>query len=121
MLRVVFPFSSFMLLGLTLLGVVQFIRYLYDDEYQAGWSLRHGSSILYTFAAITFLVHIGGLLLRINYKTGMDADNYLGLSSDWPLSALLSVGIVLILVGTGQALRRIMPVIEESKTIVKSN
>jgi hypothetical protein len=117
MLRVVFPFSSFMLLGLALVGVAQFIRYLYDDAYQAGWSLRHGSAILYTCAVITPLVYIGGLLLRIDYITGMDAAD---LSSDPLLSALLSLGIVLILVGTGQVLRRIMPVIEDSKTLVKS-
>lgn len=119
MLRVVFPFLSFMLLGLALVGVAQFIRYLYDDEYQAGWSLRHGSTILYTFAAITLFVYIGGLLLHFNYTTGMDAVDYSHLSGDWPMSALLSIGIVLILVGSGQALRRIMPVIEESKTPVK--
>ena len=112
MLRVMFPFSSFMLLGLALVGVAQFIRYLYDNDYQAGWSLRHGSTILYMCAAIALLVYIGDLLLRLNYTTGMDAADYSHLSSDWPLSALLSMGIVLILVGIGQALRWIMPVIE---------
>jgi len=103
----------------TILFSRQFIRYLYDDGYQSRWLLRHGTTILYTCAIIVLAVYIGGLVQRFNYITGIDAVDFSRLSSDSLLSALPTIGIVLILIGTGQALRRIMPVIEESKTLRK--
>ncbi len=119
MLQAVFSFPNFLLPGLLLVGAAQFIRYLYDDGYQPRWLLRHGTTILYTCAIIVLAVYIGGLVQRFNYITGIDAIDFSRLSSDGLLSALPIIGIILILIGTGQALRRIMPVIEESKTLRK--
>ena len=38
--------------GLSMLGVAQFIRFLSETEYQPGWILRYIEKILYLYAAI---------------------------------------------------------------------
>ena len=40
------------LIGLVVLGVAQFIRYLLETEYKPGWILRHGEKILYLYAVL---------------------------------------------------------------------
>ena len=40
----------YVLLGLILLGLAQFVRYLYENEYQPGLILRHGDKVLYLYA-----------------------------------------------------------------------
>ena len=103
------------LIGLVVLGVAQFIRYLCETEYKPGWILRHGEKILYLYAAlrvirITFLFFVDAKIMAdsIYYSPwGFLVDNVLPV-----------VASALILVGLAQILRRVMPIIEESKTLV---
>lgn len=118
-LAVQLVFVNFMLLGILLLIIARFIRYLNDDEYQPGWLLRHGNAILYACAVLVLAGYIGGLIQGLNYIVGKGAANFSLISSNWILSALPSIGIVLMLVGAGQALSRVMPIIEESKLQAK--
>ncbi len=94
-------------LGVIVLGVAQLIRYVSERQYQPGWLLRHGSGILYLFAALM----ITGPIIRYFCIKHID-------SSYIVMHLLADVAKMLILVGLGNILKRIMPVIEESKTLV---
>ena len=50
-------------LGVIVLGTAQLIRYVSEKEYRPGWLLRHGSNILYIFAALMII----GSIVRYCY------------------------------------------------------
>ena len=117
-----FPLMSY---GLAALGVAQFIRYLFDRNYQPGWILRYADKILYVFAFFAIWRAVGMIWIFVsNYDNA--ARMYSRLDISPPYTWLLLVLPVLLLcsakllaiIGLAQALRRIMPVIEESKTLV---
>jgi len=101
------------ILGLLVLGTAQFIRFIYETEYKPGWILRSGSTILY---AAAFIVLMSCII------------NYLYLVFSLPIktfqilrfltSFIPALAKFLILVGLGKILRRALPVIEESKTLI---
>lgn len=107
---------GYLCFGLIVLGIARFISYLYEKRPQPGWLLRHTEIFLYVFAiliatsvVIEFMnpsMYAKGISLL--YKTGL----YL-----LP-RILLKTAQIVILVGLGHILRRILPVIEESKTLV---
>jgi hypothetical protein len=108
-------FLNSMSLGLVLLGVGKFIRYLFDSECQPSWMLRNGTRLLYACAVI---VLVSCVLQHFWYTSLMK-----NVTNSLLLLRLLSMAIpalakALILVGLGQILRRVLPVIEESKTLV---
>jgi hypothetical protein len=113
----VMPITIFIriLIGLVLLGVAQFIRYLFETEYKPGWILCHGEKILYLYAALR-VIRIA-FLFFVDAKRMGDSIYY----SPWGFleaNGLPVVASALILVGLAQILRRVMPIIEESKTLV---
>ena len=117
-----FPLMSY---GLVALGVSQFIRYVFDRNYQQGWILRYADKVLYVFALFAIWKAIGAIWIFIsNYDHA--ARMYLRLDISPPYTWLLLVLPVLLLcsakllaiIGLAQALRWIMPIIEESKTLV---
>lgn len=100
--------------GLIALGVTQFIRCLLESEYKPGFILRHNQAFLYSYA--WFL--LGYALFRnsfYNFVYGEIA--FSGLLFAQPLLLPIAAKF-LILIGLGQILKRILPVIEESKTLV---
>ncbi|MFH1884270.1 MAG: hypothetical protein ABIL62_16355, partial [Planctomycetota bacterium] len=110
------PLSAFSIIfyGLAILGLVQFIRYLVEEDYKPGWILRHGDMFFYLYALFIILsvvwvyTTIPGFLSPSSYTEVFKI-----------LMIVFSITVrVLILVGFGQILRRILPVIEESKTLV---
>jgi hypothetical protein len=113
----VMPITFFIriLIGLVVLGVAQFIRYLFETEYKPGWILRHGEKILYLYAVLRVIRIV--FLYFVDAKTMGDSIYY----SPWGFlvsNVLPVVASALILVGLAQILRRVMPIIEESKTLV---
>ncbi len=103
------------LVGLVVLGVAQFIRYLFETEYKPSWILRHGEKILYLYAALR-VIRMAFLFFLREEMLG-DSIYY----SPWGFLVLNGLPVVagaLILVGLAQILRRVMPVIKESKTLV---
>jgi hypothetical protein len=107
--------------GLLLLGTAQFIRYISEKQYQPGWLLRHGDKLLYLYAFFQIIIEIKYfadfttfILSRPNY----DFANVFQASICGLFLLLFRTAIILILVGLAQVLRRILPVIEESKTLV---
>lgn len=103
--------------GLMAMTIGQFIRYLLETDYHPGWMLRHGDKLLYLYAVLLVMnfVWVKIQAMGIREGTGLDYS---------PLAALMLQGLlglicqVLILIGLGQILRRILPVIEESRTLV---
>ncbi|OHB78944.1 MAG: hypothetical protein A2Z25_21450 [Planctomycetes bacterium RBG_16_55_9] len=108
---------NFMLLGLVLLGVAQFIRYLFEADNEPGWILLHGTTVLYVAAVIVLF----GCVVNFLFYTFFTYTMHSGRISLLPRFLSLSIPAaakILILVGLGQILRRAMPIIEESKTLV---
>ena len=98
-------------LGIIVLGVAQLIRYVSERQYQPGWLLRHGSGILYLFAA---LMIAGPIIRYCFYIHGIKpVDSFYIV-----MHLLADVAVMLILIGMGNILKRIMPVIEESRTLI---
>jgi hypothetical protein len=108
---------DFFLPGLIALGVVQFIRYLFEDVKKPGCILRAADWLFYIYA---------GFLIVKTYLQYFWNSTWYAEVIESETSRLLfiqpfllpTVAKVLILVGLGQIIRRIMPVIEESKTLV---
>jgi len=106
---------GFVLLGLILLGFAQFVRYLYESEYQPGLILRHGDKVLYLYALGLIVSPILGYFSRMKI---------FGYSGTVNLFLYLSAAMVpafaraLIFVGMAQILKRMVPMVEESKTLV---
>ncbi len=97
--------------GILSLGVAQLIRYIFDREYQARWILRNTDKILYAYAIFI----LAAWVLRYLYgRTGS------GLPPWWelPLLILMLIPSLIILIGLGRLLRLVMPIIEESRTLV---
>jgi len=114
----------FVLPGLLMLGLAQFIRYLSEKNYRQGWTLRCGEAILYLYAVLiiakVFLIYVLGTGLQANIYNvgGLRAGIYHVDPLAILASALITAAKVVILIGLGQILARVIPVIEESKTLV---
>lgn len=101
------------ILGLLLLGTAQFIRFIYETEYKPGWILQNGSAVLY---AAAFIILMGCIInyLYLVFSLPVKTFHFLRFLT----SLIPALAKVLILVGLGKILRRVMPVIEESKTLI---
>jgi len=115
MLIVHHPFIPMILPGLLALLVAQLLRFLLDENTRPGWLLRHGEKILYFTAGVLLVNLIPAFLFQGEYK-------YIPLIGIlWgritPILLFVSVKIA-ILVGLAQALRRVLPMIEEAKSLV---
>jgi len=95
-----------------ILGLVQFVRYLYENDYLPGWILRNGHLFFYMYAFLTILE---GVWI---YMTNDHSPSLYTLAIKISGSALGTAVKVLILVGLGQILKRLLPIIEESKSLV---
>ena len=106
---------EFVMLGLVALLVAQLIRYMLESKYTPGYILRFGDKILYIYAAFLIgqntLVHY---VLNPELLSTLKPGSFIFVK---PLIVPLATK-VLILVGLGQILRRLLNVIEESKTLV---
>ena len=108
---------DFVLPGLIALGVMQFIRYVFADTDKPGRLLCMADWLFYLYAVF--------LILKAYFKYIWYSDWYAeaisletsGLLFIQPF-ILPTIAKVLILIGLGQILRRLLPVIEESKTLV---
>ncbi|MBN1806952.1 MAG: hypothetical protein JW837_17015 [Sedimentisphaerales bacterium] len=105
----------FAMLGLVALLVAQLIRYMLESEYTPGYILRLGDKILYVYAVFLVgqntLVHY---ILNPELLSTLKPGHFFFVK---PLIVPLATK-VLILVGLGQILPRLLNVIEESKTLV---
>ena len=95
--------------------ISQLIRYIIEPEYNYGWILRYGNNILCIYAVLVLLNAIWShvyyfMLSHSSYGPSM----FLYVLE----SVLLTLAKILILVGLGQILKRIVPIIEEHKSLI---
>ncbi|MHC4437019.1 MAG: hypothetical protein ACYS3S_06650 [Planctomycetota bacterium] len=108
---------DFLLPGLIALGVVQFIRYLFEDTTKPGRILRNAHWFFYIYAVFLVVITYLQYFWNITWYAEVIESETSRLLFIQPF-LLPTVAKVLILVGLGHILRRIIPVIEESKTLV---
>ena len=105
---------TFVFMGVFAHGFAQFIRYVYESDYRVRWTLRHASQILYLYAVITVVnVILGQVKLAL-----MPECSFPMVISSLAIQLPLALTWALIFLGLAQLLRRLMPMIEESKTLV---
>ncbi|MHC4265753.1 MAG: hypothetical protein ACYSUK_07460, partial [Planctomycetota bacterium] len=104
---------DFVFIGLTAVILAQLARYALGKENKARLLLRCGDKILYFFAFLGVL----WAYFRIRLSIEMIEDSYFEFLYLQPL-ILPTIAKALILVGLGQILKRIIPVIEEYKSLV---
>jgi len=106
---------EFVMLGLIAFLVAQLIRYMLESKYTPGYVLQFGDKILYTYAALLIVQYtlIYYVFNRESLST-LKPGHFIFIK---PLIVPLATK-VLILVGLGQILRRILNVLEEAKTLV---
>lgn len=100
-------------IGLLALGIGQFIKFICDKDYQPGRILRNAQQILYIYAvlfAVSVIIHF---ITRFPYW-----ENWLEIIVRVLAHILWGVGKIMLLVALALILKRIMPVIEESRTLV---
>ena len=105
---------EFVMLGLIAFLVAQLIRYILESEYNPGYILRFGDKILYVYAALLIVQDTSIYYLLHRELLSFSIGRFLFAQ---PLIVPLAAKI-LIVVGLGQIFRRIMNVLEESKTLV---
>ncbi len=104
--------------GLLGLGIAQLIRYLADYDSKPGFILRHGSKFLYAYVIVILVVMIIRNLITIHLMSGDIKNAPLLYFSTTLTSIVLFAAKALILIGVAQFLKRLMPIIKESKTLV---
>jgi hypothetical protein len=105
---------EFIMLGLIAFLVAQLIRYILESEYNPGYILRFGDKILYVYAALLIVQDTSIYYLLHRKLLSFSIGRFLFAQ---PLIVPLAAKI-LIVVGLGQIFRRILNVLEESKTLV---
>lgn len=107
-------FSNVLPTGFLVLGVSQLIWYLLETEHKPRWILRHAHQLLYAYTAIWIGYYC--------WAGAIDVQRHFNEPHDFPWRMiLLAVFIViklLALIGVAEILRRMLPVIEESRTLV---
>ncbi len=108
MIIIAMPLGAFNIffIGIGILGLAQFINYLVERDYKPGWILRHGEIFFYLYALL--------IILSVVWAYTMIAP----IAPSVILVVISTAVRVLVLVGLGQIFRHLMPVIEESKTLV---
>ena len=106
---------NFVFLGLVALGVAQFIKYVFASQDQPSFLLRIGDKILYVYAGLLIL---GAVLQWVFQMMAIKATAVPTFLISFVALLLPAAVKALILIGLGKILRRVMPVIEESKTLV---
>ena len=110
---------EFILFGLLGLGIAQLIRYLTYPDFKSGFILRHGSKFLYAYVVLSFVMYVIRYLVAIQSISNSDTSNKLTFYFIGSLDSLiLFAAKALVLIAAAQFLKRIMPVIEEHKSLV---
>lgn len=108
-LRFLFP-------AFLLLGIEQLIKCLIVSDFKPNWILRFSDKIIYIYLGLFFadFVYRFTCTHTINNYSGHDA----AFAIRFMLSGILTFIKILIWTGIGLLLKRIVPIIKESKTLV---
>ena len=100
--------------GLFAFWFAQFMRFLFDAEYKQDWLLRNTDKLLYKYATVV----LGYNFIAIVAINGFGFDRFGEIIGRMVVFILFGWIWPLVFVGLGFILKRIIPVIEESKTLV---
>jgi len=110
---------EFILFGLLGLGIAQLIRYLFDCDCKPGFILKHGSKLIYAYVILILIVMAIRNIYTIQYLIHSDIENSQSLFVVTSITSIvLFTAKALILIGMAQFLKRLLPVIQEYKTLV---
>ncbi|MFC1765382.1 hypothetical protein ACFL6U_25340 [Planctomycetota bacterium] len=100
--------------GLLALGISQLIKYLLEADLSPGWILRNADKLFYAYTAVIigYYCWVGVTDVRLHASEPYDFPARLIITAVFILVKLLA------LVGVAEILRRAMPVIDESRTLV---
>ena len=100
--------------GLLVLGMAQLIRYLLRTDQKPDWILRNADKLLYTYTAI--------LISYYCWMGTTEVISHFNEPYDFPLRLIMLVIFILVkllaLIGVAEVLRRLLPMFEESRTLV---
>lgn len=100
--------------GLLALGISQLIKYLLETDHKPGWIMRKADKLIYIYTAIIISYYC--------WITASEVISHYNEPYDFPARLILSAMFILVkllaLVGVAQILKRAIPVIEESRTLV---
>ena len=100
--------------GLLVLGMAQLIRYLLRTDHKPDWILRNADKLLYTYTAI--------LISYYCWMGTTEVISHFNEPYDFPLRLIMLVIFILVkllaLIGVAEVLRRLLPMFEESRTLV---
>ena len=106
---------NYLCLGIILLIIARFIKYLFSDEFRPDWFLRH----FVDFISIYALLIVFGISIRYMdpsfHKKGMPTQN---IGTVLLPQIIIDFAKTFIVIGLGHIMSRVLPVIEESKTLV---
>jgi len=109
-------FTYFIPAGILALGVTQLIWYLLGTDHRPGWILRNADKLLYVYTAIMLGCYIWICVKDLSITITRDTN------VEFIIRILLAVVFIsvkiLALVGLAQMLKRLLPLIEESRTLV---
>ena len=100
--------------GLVALGIAQLIRYLLRTDHKPDWILRNADKLLYTYTAI--------LICYYCWKGTTEVILHFNEPYDFPLRLIGLMAFILVkllvMVGVAELLRRLLPMFEESRTLI---
>ena len=100
--------------SLLALGIAQLIRYLLETDHKPDWIFRNAHKLLYTYTAISVGCYFWACVT--------DVISHFNEPYDFPLRLIVLAAFflvkLLVLVGVAEILRRLLPMIEESRTLV---
>jgi len=100
--------------GLLSLALSEFILYVMEGQGEPKWILRHADKILFVYAVFIAVASISLAGKVVSGGPRSDFSNLIPLV----FMVIHAVGTPLILIGIGITLRKILPMIQESKTLV---
>ena len=106
----------FILLGLVGRGMSQLLRYMHDVDYQPPWLLRHADKLLYAYAGLCVLRVVVEFVCYLSNNTSVRGHPWWAALAG-VVTLVYAAAIALVLAGLGQILKRLMPVIEEGRTL----
>ncbi|MDD5459149.1 MAG: hypothetical protein PHF37_07135 [Phycisphaerae bacterium] len=94
-----------------LLGINQFIKCLTLPDFKPNWILRLADKIIYIYAALLFINFVYNII---------HPNPSIYSPSEWTLifSGIFTSIKILLWIGAGMALKRIIPIVQESKSLV---
>ena len=99
---------SFLYPGILALVLAQLITYIFDHDYRPGWFLRRADKVMYVYATLVLLQSVLPYFYASSPSTWWEI----------PVGLLLMTAKLVIVLGLGRLVRLVMPMIEESRTLV---